>query len=530
MLKKNNMFGLFTNILLSATLMVSCNSDKPRVLPDNPDVPFVRYATDLKMQSTILNTSIFYSVFLPADYTQNTDKRYPVVYLLHGLGDDHKSWNDKYLQVSSIIQNMETTQGLEPMIYVMPQGFRSYYVNRFDGSYNYTDMFVNELVPFVDAAYRTLANREHRAVVGYSMGGFGAMILPSKHPEIFSVSVPLSMSFRTDEQYTTEPANGWDEQWGRIFGGRGTAGAARLTDYYKAHCPFYMFNAQSLVQYAGVKYFLDCGDDEEQLLVANDNLHTQLRELGMPHEFRVRNGGHESSYWRSAMTEALPYIVTCFQSTNYKESETVSVPSNYTAVKEEQTLAQVPATVYLPQEYAAQSAKRYSVLYYLHNGDEKLPAETVMKVLDNPQKPFIMIACNAQQIVSVGADFNAVMLAAESQYRTQADSLHRTALGYDAGGKMLYEASLATTPFVSLFLLDADLGLSLAQPNSSVFYYIAIADEGTHYKDANALYKRCRELNVPFEYRVYNGTTSYQSMIYGLDKMKSAIQDKIIDN
>ena len=75
------------------------------------------------------------------------------------------------------------------------------------------DMFVQELVPHVDKSFRTIADRAHRALTGYSMGGFGAMILAEKHPELFSCSAPLSMSFRTDAQYMTESGSGWDGQW-----------------------------------------------------------------------------------------------------------------------------------------------------------------------------------------------------------------------------------------------------------------------------------------------------------------------------
>jgi enterochelin esterase-like enzyme len=137
-----------------------------------------------------MNASIKYSVYLPDNYLSDTTTRYGVVYLLHGLGDDNNSWNGVYLRVSSLISDMENAGEISKMIYVMPQGFRTYYVNRHTGTYNYMDMFVQELVPHIDKTLRTVADRDHRAVVGYSMGGYGAMILPSKHPELFSFPSP----------------------------------------------------------------------------------------------------------------------------------------------------------------------------------------------------------------------------------------------------------------------------------------------------------------------------------------------------
>jgi enterochelin esterase-like enzyme len=64
------------------------------------------------------------------------------------------------------------------MIYVMPVGFNSYYVNKYNGQFPYMDMFVDELVPLVDSLFRTKPDPNHRAVMGYSMGGYGAMIMP----------------------------------------------------------------------------------------------------------------------------------------------------------------------------------------------------------------------------------------------------------------------------------------------------------------------------------------------------------------
>jgi hypothetical protein len=337
------------------------------------------------------------------------------------------------------------------------------------------------------------------------------------------------MSFRTDRQYMTEPANGWNDQWGAIFGGSGNTGEARLTDYYKTYCPFYMFNEQSVSTDSNVKYFFDCGDDEEQLLVANDDLHVLLRNTGMSHEFRVRNGGHESSYWTSAMTEVLPFIQACFKPETYKLEEQASLPGSHTAVAEEKIFASAPATVYLPPAYALSGDKSYPVLYYLHNGDEKLPPESVMKMLSDTQvqKPFILIACNASQMVAAGTSFGSFMAAAENDYRVLNGNTYRLALGYGLGGKLLYEASLNEPLFASLFLVDGALEETIAQPNSKLFYYITIADMGAGYKGANTLYKYCHSLHIPFEYRVYNGTTSSGSAIYGLSGMKSAIYEKI---
>ncbi|MDR0763458.1 MAG: esterase family protein [Bacteroidales bacterium] len=459
-----NKITLIAALCFVSFFSCNCNEEKP-ISPDN----FARYTTDLQINSKILGMSIKYSVFLPADYVKNPNKHYPVVYLLHGLGDDHKSWNDQWLNIAARIENWENTAGLEPMIYIMPQGFRSYYVNRYDGKFNYMDMFVEELVPEIDRIYRTVADREHRAVVGYSMGGFGAMILASKHPEIFSVSVPLSMSFRTDEQYMTESASGWDNQWGAIFGGKGLTGAARLTDYYRQHCPFYMFTPQTVQQYSSIKYFIDCGDDEEQLLVSNDKLHVLMRDIGLYHEYRVRDGAHTSSYWANAMQEALPYISACFNGVPYKTEESVTLPDTLNMTWKDTVLQGVSATVFFPVEYNLEV--NYPIVYLIKNN--AVSAVEAAKALQK-NKPFVLVVS---------------------------------------------DMSDNKTP---LYLLD--VAIDTTDLISTNFYYISLGDDGENYKNADALYRICHKQNIPFEYRVYNGTSSKNSILYGLLQMREMIK------
>lgn len=297
MKKVLNIFAL--GLLLLGCM--SCGCTKKRVLPDVDPATFDRYSQDLRFTSKILGTEIKYSLYLPKSYVSEKEKRYPVVYMCHGYGNDNNSWDDS---ISSI--DIAENNGSGEMIYVYPQAFNSYYCNRYDGSYNYMDMFVSELIPHIDATLRTIPDREHRFITGYSMGGFGAMVMAMKHPGLFSASAPLSMSFRTDEMYMSESKDGWNSQWGSIFGGYGTTGPSRITEYYKAHCPLYQFNAQNHAALDLVHWLLSCGDDEERLLIANDTLHVIMRDNGYEHEFRVSDGAHTSSYWRSALLEVIP--------------------------------------------------------------------------------------------------------------------------------------------------------------------------------------------------------------------------------
>ena len=125
------------------------------------------------IKSKILKQEVKYSVILPKDYSKN-EKAYPVVYLLHGLGGNHYSWLE-YGRLSQHVERAVNNKEIQPMIYVMPEGYRTYYVNDFYGEFLYQDMFIKELVPFIDANYRTLPKKDKRATIGFSMGGFGAL-------------------------------------------------------------------------------------------------------------------------------------------------------------------------------------------------------------------------------------------------------------------------------------------------------------------------------------------------------------------
>lgn len=500
----------------------SCTKEKRPVDP----VEFVRYTKDLSLHSSILNATIKYSVYLPEKYAEDTTARYGVVYLLHGYGDDNNSWNDEYLRISSVINYLEGEGKISPMIYVMPQGFNTYYVNRYSGSYNYMDMFVEELVPAVDKTLRTIADRDHRAVAGYSMGGYGAMILPSKHPELFSVSIPLSMSFRTDSQYMTESAGGWDSQWGYIFGGDGSVGKNRLTAYYKEYNPFYYFNSSSASSFSRVHYYLDCGDDEEQLLIANDTLHVLMRTLGIEHEFRVRNGAHTSDYWKTAMSNALPFVDCCFNGTDFPDEVTVDVASDkreVTVISAGSEGESVSADLILPTGFDRASA--YPSLYLFYDSSEPDFYKKAVTLLDKGGvlSKCVLVACDADEMISKGVSAEDVTLAAEKEFSRTGD---RTGLGCLDGGRLLYDASLSGD-FPSVFMIEAALDEEVADPGQNTFYYFSFSDKSDFAFGADTLYRRCKRDGTEYQYRVYNGIESSNSMLYGLEEMIPSIKTKI---
>ncbi len=138
----------------------------------------------------------FALVYLPPGY-DTSQQSYPVVYLLHGFGGNHRTWQDME-DVKGILDYLISAGEIRPMIVVMPSGF-SYMGGTFYTNSQYppggSDVFgmaenyiIHEVIPKIDSTFRTMPDRGHRAIIGLSMGGYGAAKLAIKHPDMFSVA------------------------------------------------------------------------------------------------------------------------------------------------------------------------------------------------------------------------------------------------------------------------------------------------------------------------------------------------------
>lgn len=468
-------------IIIGAILALSscgCSQEGKKV-PEAEN--FVRMADNILLETKLLNIPVPFSVLLPKTYISEPKKHYPVVYMLHGLGDKPESWNDSWLRIQSTIEMLED-QGLGDMIYVFPSGYKTYYCNRFDGSYPYMDMFTTELIPFIDKTYRTIPDKEHRALTGYSMGGFGACVLALKHPELFVASAPLSMSFRTDQQYMTESQDGWNGQWGKVFGGIGQSGEARITDYYKAHCPFYQFTEENKDRVETVHWFFTCGDNEEQLLIAGDDLHAQMRDAGIDHEYRVNDGGHEGSYWRAALTEVLPMFDYYF-----------SGASMWNPVAQKTEVGSIEMDgVFISPSYV--SGEGTQVLLS-HSGLSDAQIKAFVAAMDKSDlgKAFVVIPCNIGE-----KSLSKWIETADAEYPSKKRII--VTIGAD-GAPALDMAS----SFERCIFIDASFSKS-PQVAKDQKVYFACSDKAPNYSGMNALYKACKASGAAFEYRVINSS------------------------
>ena len=147
---------------------------------------------DLSMTSSILNGERKFAIYLPPDY-ETSHRSYPVLYLLHGSGDDQTGWI-QFGEVLRIADKAILEGTATPMIIVMPDAYTGQrgYFNNIKGDWRYEDFFFAEFLPYVEKTFRIKGEKRYRAVAGLSMGGGGSFIYALHHPELFSSACPLS--------------------------------------------------------------------------------------------------------------------------------------------------------------------------------------------------------------------------------------------------------------------------------------------------------------------------------------------------
>jgi S-formylglutathione hydrolase FrmB len=263
----------------------------------------------LKVKSTAMSKDIEYSIYLPADY-ETSNRRYPVLYLLHGYGDDETGWT-QFGEADMIMDRLLPQGDISSMIIVMPDGGVTWYANSYDGKVNYEDFFIKEFIPHVDETYRTRPTKQYRAIAGLSMGGYGTLLMALKHPELFSSAAPLSAGVFQDEAIVNGDDRMWKTVLGDIYGKKELTGKNRLTEHYNKNSILKLVETGNAEELKKVRFYIDCGD-EDFLIKGNMALHAALIDKKIPHEFRIRDGVHNWTYWRTALPEVLKFVSESF--------------------------------------------------------------------------------------------------------------------------------------------------------------------------------------------------------------------------
>ena len=258
----------------------------------------------LRFPSPILGRDVKYAVYLPPDYGAST-RRYPVVYLLHGYTDDESAWI-QFGEVNAAADRAIAGREIPPMIIVMPDGGVTWYMNDFEGKVRYEDMFVQEFIPFIDATSRTRTAREYRGISGLSMGGWGALHLSMRHPDLFVACAAFSAAVWTEEDAAALDSRMYDRMFAGLFGPRPKEKGG-VSSHFRKYNALDLAKTLAEADLKKVRYYLDCGDDDF-LFKGNAALHVALGSRKVPHEFRVRDGGHTWSYWRTGIIDGLAFI------------------------------------------------------------------------------------------------------------------------------------------------------------------------------------------------------------------------------
>jgi len=259
----------------------------------------------LSLKSELLNSDRKFAVYLPSDY-HTSERSYPALYLLHGSGDDQTGWIQfgevQYIADKAIMEGKST-----PMVIIMPDantGTRGYF-NDVTNSWRYEDFFFQELIPHVEERFRIKPEKRYRAIAGLSMGGGGTFMYALRHPEYFSSAAPLSawVGPNSVEEYKNTM-----ERWGNNLSG---ISDDKIQEYVTQHNAIELIRTLPEETIKSVRWYIDCGDDD-YLYEGNSLAHIELKKREIPHEFRIRDGGHTWTYWRESLPEVLSFISQAF--------------------------------------------------------------------------------------------------------------------------------------------------------------------------------------------------------------------------
>jgi S-formylglutathione hydrolase FrmB len=259
------------------------------------------------LNSRILKYPVHYCVYLPASYDAGAAKHpvqsYPVLYFLHGLGD-----NERTLFNSggwTLLDDLRGQHKIGEFLIVAPEGGRTFYINSADGSTHYSDFFLQEFIPLIEAKYRISKGRNSRAISGISMGGYGALRFAFSHPEMFSAVSAQSAALITESPQELDTAARSGAPLGKLLAA--VFGSPIAVAHWKENSPF-VLAAKNQTAVRKVNIYFNCGqDDNYGFEKGAAALHEQLRKAGVKHEYHLYPGDHSLSYFLAHFTEVMEF-------------------------------------------------------------------------------------------------------------------------------------------------------------------------------------------------------------------------------
>jgi S-formylglutathione hydrolase FrmB len=264
------------------------------------------------LNSRILKRVAHYCVYLPAGYdagvAQHPAKRYPVLYFLHGLGDNEQTlfngggW--------TLFDDLRNQHKMGDFLIVAPEGWRSFYINSADGSVLYNDFFLQEFLPHIERKYRVRSGRAGRAISGISMGGYGALRFAFAHPELFSAISAQSAALITESPQQLDAVSKTGAPLAGVLGP--VFGSPIDVPHWNANSPFVLArkNAAALKRMA---IYFNCGqDDNYGFEKGAAELHEELKKEWVNHEYHSYPGDHSLTYFLSHFDEVMQFHSKAF--------------------------------------------------------------------------------------------------------------------------------------------------------------------------------------------------------------------------
>ena len=263
------------------------------------------------LNSRILKQPVRYCVLLPPGYDADgqSARRFPVLYFLHGLGN-----NEQTLFNSGgwgVIDDLRREYKIGDFLVVAPEGKSSFYINSADGKVRYDAFFVREFMPYVEAKYRVRRDRRFRGVTGLSMGGYGALHFAFAHPELFSSvsaqSPALMAASPAEMNAALRSGTGLSRLLGPVFGDPVNVA------HWKENDPFALAKKNQAAIRKLAIYF-NCGRrDEYGFENGAQALHRELETEHIAHEFHLYPGDHSLDYFLEHLGETMEFHSHVFQ-------------------------------------------------------------------------------------------------------------------------------------------------------------------------------------------------------------------------
>jgi len=251
------------------------------------------------LPSKVLAHPVNYCVVLPPSCDSYKTQKYPVLYFFHGLGDNEQMF--VHGGAFNLVQDLWERKQIGEFLIVTPEAGATFYINSHSGKVRYEDFLVQEFFPGIEARYRISPGRSNRGVSGVSMGGYGALHIAFRHPELFAAVSAQSPALMTEiPAVARSAANGMRS---RVLGE--TFGSPPNPAFWERNSPISLAKRANLT---GLKIYFDCGDRDdygfEEGAKALDKVLTARR---MPHEAHIYPGRHDWQYFAEHLPDSLQF-------------------------------------------------------------------------------------------------------------------------------------------------------------------------------------------------------------------------------